>query len=219
MRNIGNENENNMLQLQNIDKLIGTSIMNWECVNVSDALGTYLITFKPYGNSIFTAEFLLNRDDSHLKGIYRVDGILYESTGFSNVNIGNLDMHVTRAQLQTPMEFVRVLTRPLMVFDKDMEINIQRKMFNTSSLASNKFVGRGAPTSPFGKTNLMPPHIQNMPKWYVDEPNLKPPTMWETFKEMVKWDKWINIVFPMRTAIKDILPTPTKKLKAKKAAY
>jgi hypothetical protein len=159
----------------------------------------------------------LNRDDSHLGGIYKVDGILYESTGFSNVNIGNLDMHVTRAQLQTPMEFVRVLTRPLRVFDKDMEINIQRKMFNTSSLASNKFVGRGAPTSPFGKRNLMPPHIQNMPKWYVGEPNPKPPTMWETFKEMVKWDKWINIVFPMRTAIKDILPT--KKLKAKKAAY
>jgi hypothetical protein len=65
----------------------------------------------------------------------------------------------------------------------------------------------------------MPPHIQNIPKWYVGEPQLKPPTMWETFKEMVKWDKWINIVFPMRTAIKDILPTPTKKLKAKKAAY
>jgi hypothetical protein len=217
MKNIGNENENNMLQLQNIDKLIGTSILNWECVNVSDAMGSYLITFKPRGNSIFTAEFLLNRDDSRLGGIYRVDGILYESTGFGNVNIGNLDMHVTRAQLQTPMEFVRVLTRPLMVFDKDMEINIQRKMFNTSSLASNKFVGRGAPTSPFGKTNLMPPHIQNMPKWYVGEPQLKPPTMWETFKEMVKWDKWINIVFPMRTVIKDILPT--KKLKAKKAAY
>jgi hypothetical protein len=208
MRNIGNENENNMLQLQNIDKLIGTSIMGWECVNVSDAMGSYLITFKPRGNSIFTAEFLLNRDDSHLGGIYRVDGILYESTGFSNVNIGNLYMEVTRAELQTPMEFVRVLTRPLRVFDKDMEINIQRKMFNTSSLASNRFVG---------KTTLMPPHIQNMPKWYVDEPNLKPPTMWETFKEMVKWDKWINILFPMRTVIKDILPT--KKLKAKKAAY
>ena len=209
-----------MLQLQNIDKLIGTSIVNWECVNVSDAMGTYLITFKPYGNSIFTAEFLLNRDDSHLKGIYRVDGILYESTGLGNVNIGNFDMHVTRAELQTPMEFMRILTRPLRVFEKDMEMNIRRKMFNTSSFASNKFVGRGAPTSPFGKTNLMPPHIQNnVPKWYVGEPNPKPPTMWETFKEMVKWDKWINILFPMRTVIKDIIPTPTKKLKAKKAAY
>ena len=218
MKNTGKENENNMLQLQNIDKLIGTSIMGWECVNVSDALGTYLITFKPRGNSIFTAEFLLNRDDSHLGGIYRVDGILYESTGFNNLNIGNFDMHVTRAELQTPMEFVRVLTKPLRVFEKDMEINIQRKMFNTSSLASNKFVGRGAPTSPFGKTTLMPPHIQNnVPNWYVGEPNSKPPTMWETFKEMVKWDKWINILFPMRTVIKDILPT--KKLKAKKAAY
>jgi len=207
-----------MLQLQNIDKLIGTSIVNWECVNVSDAMGTYLISFKPRGNSIFTAEFLLNRDDSHLRGIYRVDSILYESTGLGNVNIGNFDMHVTRAELQTPMEFMRILTRPLRVFDKDMEINIQRKMFNTSSFASNKFVGRGAPTSPFGKTTLMPPHIQNnVPNWYVGEPNPKPPTMWETFKEMVKWDKWINILFPMRTIIKDI--TPTKKLKAKKAAY
>ncbi len=208
-----------MLQLQNIDKLIGTSILNWECVNVSDALGTYLITFKPRGNSIFTAEFLLNRDDSHLKGMYRVNGILYESTGLGNVNIGNFDMHVTRTELQTPMEFVRVLTQPLRVFEKDMEINIQRKMFNTSSFASNKFVGRGAPTSPFVPSrkftqNLTP---NSAPDWYVSKDELKPPTMWETFKEMVKWDKWINILFPMRTVVKDILPT--KKLKAKKAAY
>ena len=209
-----------MLQLQNIDKLIGTSILNWACVNVSDAMGTYLITFKPYGNSIFTAEFLLNRDDSRLGGIYRVDGILYESTGLGNVNIGNLDMHVTRAELQTPMEFVRVLTQPLRVFEKDMEINIQRKMFNTSSFASNKFVGRGAPKSLLSKPiSSLPPVSNGAPNWYVDEPNPKPPTMWETFKEMVKWDKWINILFPMRTVIKDIIPTPTKKLKAKKAAY
>jgi hypothetical protein len=210
-----------MLQLQNIDKLIGTSIMNWECVNVSDAMGTYLITFKPRGNAIFTAEFLLNRNDSHLKGIYRVDGILYESTGFNNLNIGNFDMHVTRAELQTPMEFVRVLTKPLRVFEKDMEINIQRKMFNTSSFASNKFVGRGAPTSPFVPSRKFTqnriPTPNSTPDWYVSKDELKPPTMWETFKEMVKWDKWIGILFPMRTVIKDILPT--KKLKAKKAAY
>jgi hypothetical protein len=213
-------NENNMLQLQNIDKLIGTSILNWACVNVSDTMGTYLITFKPYGNSIFTAEFLLNRDDSHLKGMYRVDGILYESTGFGNVNIGNFDMHVTRAELHTPMEFIRVLTRPLRVFEKDMEVNIQRKMFNTSSFASNKFVGRGAPKSLLSTPiSSLPPTLNGTPDWYVEEPNPKPPTMWETFKEMVKWDKWINILFPMRTVIKDIIPTPTKKLKAKKAAY
>ncbi len=208
-----------MLQLQNIDKLIGISILNWECVNVSDALGTYLITFKPRGNSIFTVEFLLNREDSHLRGIYKVDGMLYESTGFSNVLIGNFNMHVTRAELHTPMEFIRVLTQPLRVFEKDMEINIQRKMFNTSSFASNKFVGRGAPTSPFVPSrkftqNLTP---NSAPDWYVSKDELKPPTMWETFKEMVKWDKWINILFPMRTVVKDILPT--KKLKAKKAAY
>ncbi len=200
-----------MLQLQNIDKLIGTSIVNWACVNVSDAMGTYLITFKPYGNSIFTAEFLLNRDDSHLKGMYRVDGILYESTGLGNVNIGNFDMHVTRAELQTPMEFVRVLTKPLRVFEKDMEVNIQRKMFNTSSFASNKFVGRGVPTSPFGKTNLMPPHIQNnVPKWYVEEP--KKLSRWERIKSKV-----LDILFPIKETIADIKPKP--KLRAKKAAY
>ncbi len=128
-------------------------------------------------------------------------------------------MHVTRAELHTPMEFIRVLTQPLRVFEKDMEINIQRKMFNTSSFASNKFVGRGAPTSPFVPSrkftqNLTP---NSAPDWYVSKDELKPPTMWETFKEMVKWDKWINILFPMRTVEKDILPT--KKLKAKKAAY
>ncbi len=209
-----------MLQLQNIDKLIGISIMGWECVNVSDAMGTYLITFKPRGNSIFTAEFLLNRADSHLRGIYKVDCMLYESTGFSNVNVGNFNMHVTRTELQTPMEFIRVLTQPIRVFEKDMEINIQRKMFNTSSFASNKFVGRGAPKSLLSKPiSSLPPTLNGAPDWYVEEPNLKPPTMWETFKEMVKWDKWINILFPMRTVIKDIIPTPTKKLKAKKAAY
>jgi len=166
-------NENNMLQLQNIDKLIGISIMGWECVNVSDAMGTYLITFKPRGNSIFTAEFLLNRADSHLRGIYKVDCMLYESTGFSNVNVGNFNMHVTRTELQTPMEFIRVLTQPIRVFEKDMEINIQRKMFNTSSFASNKFVGRGAPKSLLSKPiSSLPPTLNGAPDWYVEEPNL-----------------------------------------------
>ncbi len=200
-----------MLQLQNIDKLIGTSILNWECVNVSDALGTYLITFKPRGNSIYTAEFLLNRDDSHLKGMYRVNGILYESTGLGNVNIGNFDMHVTRAELQTPMEFVRVLTQPLRVFEKDMEMNIRRKVFNTSSFASNKFVGRGYPTSPFSKPISSVPTVSNgAPDWYVDEP--KKLSRWERIKNKV-----LDILFPIKETIADIKPKP--KLRAKKAAY
>lgn len=40
---------------------------------------------------------------------------------------------------------------------------------------------------------------QTKPQWYVSEeklPELKKPTMWETFKEMVKWDKWVDI-FPI----------------------
>jgi hypothetical protein len=215
-----------MLKLENIDKLIGTSILNWECVNVSDTLGTYLITFKPRGNSIFTAEFLLNRDDSHLRGIYKVDGMLYESSGFSNVLIGNFDMHVTRTELQTPMEFIRVLTQPLRVFEKDMEVNIQRKMFNTSSFASNKFVGNGMYGSPFGKTIPTPPPISNgAPNWYVSESEteLKNPTLWETFKEMVNWNKWIGILFPIKQsydAVKELYEEKKpKKIRAKKAAF
>lgn len=213
-----------MLKLENIDKLIGTSILNWECVNVSDALGTYLITFKPRGNSIFTVEFLLNRDNSHLRGIYKVDGMLYESTGFSNVLIGNFNMHVTRTELHTPMEFIRVLTQPLRVFEKDMEINIQRKMFNTSSLASNKFVSNGMYGSSFGKTIPKPPSISNSaPTWYVSESEIKKPTLWETFKEMVNWDKWIGILFPIKQsydAVKELYEEKKpKKIKAKKAAF
>ena len=42
--------------------------------------------------------------------------------------------------------------------------------------------------------------------------------MWETFKEMIKWDKWINILFPMKTAIEQVIPKK-KKITAKKAAY
>jgi len=216
-----------MLKLENIDKLIGTSILNWECVNISDALGTYLITFKPRGNSIFTVEFLLNRDDSHLRGIYKVDGMLYESSGFSNVLIGNFDMHVTRTELQTPMEFIRVLTQPLRVFEKDMEVNIQRKMFNTSSLASNKFVSNGMFGSPFGKTIPKPPPITSngTPTWYVSESEseIKKPTMWETFKEMVNWNKWIGILFPIKQSydtVKELYEEKKpKKLRAKKAAF
>ena len=215
-----------MLKLENIDKLIGTSILNWECVNVSDTLGTYLITFKPRGNSIFTAEFLLNRDDSHLRGIYKVDGMLYESSGFSNVLIGSFNMHVTRAELHTPMEFIRVLTQPLRVFEKDMEINIQRKMFNTSSFASNKFVGNGMYGSPFGKTIPKPPPISNgAPNWYVSESEteLKKPTLCETFKEMVNWNKWIGILFPIKQsydAVKELYEEKKpKKIRAKKAAF
>ncbi len=200
-----------MLQLQNIDKLIGTSILNWACVNVSDDMGTYLITFKPYGNSIYTAEFLLNRDDSHLKGIYRVDGILYESTGFSNVNIGNSTLHVSRGELQTPMEFVRVLTRPLRVFQTDIEMNIRRNVFNTSSFASNKFRGRGAPTSLLSTPISSPPPVSNgTPDWYVEEP--KKLSRWERIKSKV-----LDILFPIKETIADIKPKP--KLRAKKAAY
>ena len=200
-----------MLQLQNIDKLIGVNIMDWQCVNVSGVDNSYLISFRHIRSTTFTAEFLLNREDSNLRGIYKVNGMLYESTGFSNVIIGNFDMHVTRIELQTPMEFVRVLTQPLRVFEKDVEIHNQRKMFNTSSFASNKFVGRGAPTSLLSTPiSSLPPVSNGTPDWYVEEP--KKLSRWERIKSKV-----LDILFPIKETIADIKPKP--KLRAKKAAY
>jgi len=198
-----------MLKLENIDKLIGVSILNWQCVNVSEVYGlnSYLITFKHSRSTTITVEFILDRDNSDLRGIYKVNCISYESTGFSNINTGNINMHVSRDELKTSIEFLKVLTKPLVIFERDIEIHRQRNMFSTSSLASNPFTQNPIPKS------------KSAPEWYVSEDKLKPPTLWETFKEMIKWDKWINIVFPMRTVVKDTFPTPTKKLKAKKAAY
>jgi hypothetical protein len=207
-----------MLKLENIDKLIGITILYWQCVNVSKVhgLNSYLITFKHTRNTNITVEFILDRDDSDSKGMYKVNCISYESTGFSNETIGNFNIHVSRDELQTPLEFVKVLTKPLMVFERDIEIHWKRNVFSTASLSTFGGNASSGPINPFiGSSSPTTPKIA--PDWYVDDPKLKPPTMWETFKEMVKWDKWINIVFPMRTIIKDI--TPTKKLKAKKAAY
>jgi hypothetical protein len=99
-------------------------------------------------------------------------------------------------------------------------------MFSTASLSSNKFVGNGMYGSPFGKTIPKPPPISNgAPNWYVSESEteLKKPTLWETFKEMVNWNKWITILFPIKQsydAVKELYEEKKpKKIRAKKAAF
>jgi hypothetical protein len=132
--------------------------------------------------------------------------------------------NITRGELQSKADFLIALKTPIRIFEKDIEVRMTRKLFSTASLSSNKFVGNGMYGSPFGKTIPKPPPISNgAPNWYVSESEVKKPTLWETFKEMVNWNKWISILFPIKQsydAVKELYEEKKpKKIRAKKAAF
>ncbi len=213
-----------MLKLENIDKLIGHKLYDWECTDVVNEADEYTIRFRSSSYSVYEIEFHLIKHDDIAKGLYQLYGELYESSGFSRMKIETTSNNVTRGELQSKTDFLIVLKTPIRIFEKDIEVRMTRKAFNTSSFASNKIVGNGMYGSPFGKTIPTPPPISNSePNWYVSESEIKKPTMWETFKEMVNWDKWIGILFPIKQsydAVKELYEEKKpKKIKAKKAAF
>ena len=216
-----------MLKLENIDKLIGHKLYDWECTDVVDEADEYTIRFRSSPYPSYEIEFHLIKKDDIAKGLYQLYGELYESLSFSRVCIKNTSNNVTRGELQSKTDFLIVLKTPIRILEKDIEVRMTRKAFNTSSFASNKFVGNGMYGSPFGKTIPTPPPIswRGAPGWYVSESEtkLKKPTLWETFKEMVNWEKWIGILFPIKQsydAVKELYEEKKpKKIKAKKAAF
>lgn len=213
-----------MLKLENIDKLIGHKLYDWECTDVVDESDKYTIRFRSSSYRAYEIEFHLIKQDDIAKGLYQLYGELYESSSFSRVCIETTSNNVTRGELQSKTDFLIVLKTPIRIFEKDIEVRLTRKAFNTASLSSNKFVGRGMVGSPFGKTIPKPPPISNgAPNWYVSESEVKKPTLWETFKEMVNWNKWISILFPIKQsydAVKELYEEKKpKKIKAKKAAF
>ncbi len=214
-----------MLKLENIDKLIGHKLYDWECTDVVNEADEYTIRFRSSSYSVYEIEFHLIKHDDIAKGLYQLYGELYESSGFSRMKIETTSNNVTRGELQSKTDFLIVLKTPIRIFEKDIEVRMTRKMFSTASLSSNKFVGRGMVGSPFGKTIPKPPPIswRGAPNWYVSESEIKKPTMWETFKEMVNWDRWIGILFPIKQsydAVKELYEEKKpKKIRAKKAAF
>jgi hypothetical protein len=213
-----------MLKLENIDKLIGHKLYDWECTDVVNEVDEYIIRFRSSPYPSYEIEFQLNKHDDVAKGLYQLDGGLYERSSLGRMRIEFTSNNVTRGELQSKTDFLIVLKTPIRIFEKDIEVRMTRKAFNTSSFASNKFVGNGMYGSPFGKTIPTPPPISNSePNWYVSESEIKKPTLWETFKEMVNWDKWIGILFPIKQsydAVKELYEEKKpKKIKAKKAAF
>ncbi len=215
-----------MLKLENIDKLIGHKLYDWECTDVVNEADEYTIRFRSSSYPSYEIEFQLNKHDDVAKGLYQLDGGLYERSSLGKMRIEFTSNNVTRGELQSKTDFLIVLKTPIRIFEKDIEIRMTRKMFSTASLSSNKFVGNGMYGSPFGKTIPKPPPISNgAPNWYVSESEteLKKPTLWETFKEMVNWNKWIIILFPIKQsydAVKELYEEKKpKKIRAKKAAF
>ncbi len=213
-----------MLKLENIDKLIGHKLYDWVCTDVIDMGDEYTIRFRSSSYRAYEIEFHLIKKDDIAKGLYQLYGELYESLSFPRVCIKNTSNNVTRGELQSKTDFLIVLKTPIRIFEKDIEVRMTRNMFNTSSLSSNKFVSNGMYGSPFGKTIPKPPPISNgAPTWYVSENEIKKPTLWETFKEMVNWNKWVGILFPIKQsydAVKEMYEEKKpKKIRAKKAAF
>jgi hypothetical protein len=213
-----------MLKLENIDKLIGHKLYDWECTDVVNEVDEYIIRFRSSPYPSYEIEFQLNKHDDVAKGLYQLDGGLYERSSLGRMRIEFTSNNITRGELQSKTDFLIVLKTPIRIFEKDIEVRMTRKAFNTASLSSNKFVSRGMYGSPFGKTIPTPPPISNgAPNWYVSESEIKKPTLWETFKEMVNWNKWVGILFPIKQsydAVKELYEEKKpKKIKAKKAAF
>ena len=207
-----------MLNLQNIDKLKGVVVGGWTCYMVEEHMDNYTMLFEP---NIFApgvlAQFRLYKEDQ-IKGLWTLRGMLRNNnsalSGFGH-NYNTTDAIVFE-DMKTPENFCRVLMKPLHKFNDMLRVGIPT--YHTSSLATvTKRINSG---HSFGGHQIPKPPPLSQPQWYVSEEmvEVKRPTMWETFKEMIKWDKWINIVFPMKQAIEQVVPKK-KKITAKKAAY
>ena len=204
-----------MITIENIHKLDGKFIGNWRCYHASEQSDYYVMNFELMGRTMFV-EFRLYKEAEFeggwkLKATFENRGIMAGS--YHSNSIVDLQS-VSKDELITSDRFCEALGRSLSKFNRMLQMGIPT--YNTSSLSTLTRGINGGHL--FGGSSIPKPPPIPAPKWYVPKEELKNPTMWEIFKEMVKWDSWINILFPMKTAIEQVIPKK-KKITAKKAAY
>ena len=212
-----------MIKLENIGKLNGVKIADWTCYMVEERKDHYTMLFESSTTTGVITQFRLFKEDQ-IKGLWtlkaKMDNRTMVVSQFQTNSFGDTQS-LTKDEFQTFDAFCRTLTRTLHKFNDILRngINVPTT-YHTSSLAT--VTGRiNSGGHSFGGFQIPKPPPVSHPQWYVsEEMESKPkmPTMWETFKEMIKWDKWINILFPMKTAIEQVIPKK-KKITAKKAAY
>lgn len=206
-----------MLQLENIHKLDGKEIGDWKCYHASEQSDYYIMNFELLGRNI-NVEFRLYKE-AEFEGIWKLKATFENRgimTGSYNSNSIVDFQSVTKDELITSDRFCYTLAKSLSKFNQILLMGIPTH--HTTSMASTLSRRINGGGHSFGGHQIPKPPPISTPQWYVKEEEVKMPTMWETFKEMVKWDKWINIIFPMKQAIEEIIPKK-KKITAKKAAY
>lgn len=210
-----------MIKLENIHKLDGVNIGEWTCYMVEERKDHYTMMFELRGNTAVITQFRLFKEDQ-IKGLWtlraRMDNRAMVVSKFQTQPIKDTQA-LTKDEFQTFDAFCRTLARTLKKFDDILKYGIVSQgpsAFHTASLSTvTKRINGG---HSFGGHQIPKPPAMSAPNWYVPKEEVKKPTMWETFKEMVGWDKWINILFPIKTTIEQVIPKK-KKITAKKAAY
>lgn len=205
-----------MLQLENIHKLNGKVIGDWQCYHASEQSDYYIMNFELLGRNI-NAEFRLYKE-AEFEGIWKLKAI-FENRGIMAGSYNSKSIvdfqSVTKDDLITSDRFCYTLGRSLSNFNQMLSMGIPTYHTASLSTVTRRINGGG---NSFGGHQIPKPPPISAPNWYVPKEKVKMPTMWETFKEMVKWDKWINILFPMKQAVEQVIPKK-KKITAKKAAY
>lgn len=210
-----------MIKLENIHKLDGVNIGEWTCYMVEERKDHYTMMFELRGNTAVITQFRLFKEDQ-IRGLWtlraRMDNRAMVVSKFQTQPITDTQA-ITKDEFQTFDAFCRTLARTLKKFDDILKYgNVSHgpSAFHTASLSTvAKRINGG---HSFGGHQIPKPPVMSAPNWYVPKEEVKKPTMWETFKEMVGWDKWINIVFPMKQVVEQVIPKK-KKITAKKAAY
>lgn len=208
-----------MIKLENIDKLNGVNIGGWTCYMVEERKDHYTMMFESNMSTAVITQFRLYKEDQ-IKGLWtlraRMDNRAMVVSKFQTQPINDTQA-LTKDEFQTFDAFCRTLARTLNKFDDILKYGIST--YHTASLSTVASRINGG--HQFGGHQIPKPPAISQPNWYVSQEEVKEvklPTMWETFKEMVKWDKWINILFPMKQTIEQVIPKK-KKITAKKAAY
>ena len=206
-----------MLQLENIHKLDGKEIGDWRCYHASEQSDYYLMNFNLLGRNII-AQFRLYRE-AEFDGVWKLKAT-FENRGIMAGSYNSKSIvdfqSVTKDDLITSDRFCYTLGRSLSNFNQMLSMGIPTH--HTSSMASTLSRRINGGGHSFGGYQIPKPPPISAPQWHFPKKEVKPPTMWETFKEMVKWDKWINIIFPMKQMVEEVIPKK-KKITAKKAAY
>jgi len=212
-----------MIKLENIDKLNGVKIGDWTCYMVEERKDHYVISFESATTTGVITEFRLYKEDK-IRGLWTLRGKMdvrnMVVSQFQTNSISDTQA-ISKDEFQTFDAFCRTLAKTLKKFDGISKYGIST--YGTSSLASKpRMYNPQQPHPHLGSAASVASVTKDInggePDWYVPKEEVKMPTIWETFKEMIGWDKWINILFPMKQTIEQVIPKK-KKITAKKAAY